>query len=234
MSPEDAENFERTLELGKELATDLDQNDVLGRWMAHHVGELVARVESAAGEPGTDDLRNTTRDAILALWRHRREAPMRSRPTYTLDKVLEATIRLGDDEPGHFYKLFQPGLEPNQDQLQSLRVLRAAIDVESSVRELVERAVLQAFKEASTNETKWLQLSDHLVDDDQRQSARTLVRLQNQARRRRLTTEGAQKFSDVTPEDQLWAATHRKIEGLMKLLETDDGARATDSVIDSH
>jgi hypothetical protein len=222
MSPEDAANFERTLELGKELAADLDQSDVLGRWMAHHISELLTRVQASADTSGSEELHRETREAILALWHHRGKAPLRSRPTYTLDQVLSATARLSDDHPGRYYSLFQNKSEPNQDDLESLQLLKAALELESAVREAVEHAVVRAYEEASSAEAKWLSLSDHLIDDEQRRARRTLARLRSKAQRRRLTDSPAtDDLLDDEPVDRRLASTLKRIEALVARVQSD-------------
>lgn len=83
MSPEDAANFERTLELGKQLALDLSDDDVLGRWMAHYISERIAKAEASSAEGHGQELRNETAELIIGFWAHRAAAPLRSRPTYS-------------------------------------------------------------------------------------------------------------------------------------------------------
>ena len=39
------------LQLGRELADALDEGDVVGRWMSHHLGDLLARCDEAGVFP---------------------------------------------------------------------------------------------------------------------------------------------------------------------------------------
>ncbi|MFE7794945.1 hypothetical protein [Streptomyces sp. NPDC057460] len=66
MTPEDAASFEQTLELGKEIAAVLSDHDVLGRWMAHHISDLINRAETAP-EAEADGIRRETVAAVLTL-----------------------------------------------------------------------------------------------------------------------------------------------------------------------
>ena len=63
--------------LGKKLVTEQGFDgsvDTLGRWMAHHIAELIHEAESS-----NDDARPVkmahVREAVLALWSHRHVLP---------------------------------------------------------------------------------------------------------------------------------------------------------------
>ncbi|MFJ5075207.1 hypothetical protein ACIP8Z_11470 [Streptomyces sp. NPDC088553] len=174
MTPEDAASFERTLELGKEISADLADHDVLGRWMAHHISDLITRAETAP-EADVDDMRRETVAAILALWKHRSALPMDNPPLDAFEPVFSALKRLSEpQDPWGFYQMFPPGHEPSQDDTAAVPLLRNALAVEDAVRRVVREIVVFAAREAADKEAKWLQLSGHLEDDDQR-SARDAV-----------------------------------------------------------
>jgi hypothetical protein len=182
MNQAEAENFERTIELGKELAKDLDDRDMLGHWMAHHISDLITRAQGAG--PEERDLRQEATDTILALWQHRNDAPLRSRPTRHIDTVLNALQRLGSKRSFEFYNTFGSNDRPEPDELASSPALQLALELENTMQELVLRTVRLAANEAGNKEARWLQHAKHLADDDQMRLWRLLRRLDNRRRAR--------------------------------------------------
>lgn len=149
MTPEDAANFDRTLELGKEIATGLSDHDVLGRWMAHHIGDLIIRAETAP-EAEADEIRRETATAVLALWNHRATLPIPSPPLGAFEPVFRALERLSEpQEPWDFYRMFPPGREPGNDDMVATPLLRIAPVREETVRRVVREIVVVAAGEAA-------------------------------------------------------------------------------------
>src|SRR5688572_28049344 len=79
------------LELGRALADALDHSDVVGRWMSHHLAELITRCEAS---PEDSELAATTRDVVLRLWERNRGARFQTEPFGYLQAVLRAIARL--------------------------------------------------------------------------------------------------------------------------------------------
>jgi hypothetical protein len=182
MSPEDAANFERTLELGKEIAKDLSESDILGRWMAHHISDLITRAESSSG-PQAEDLRRETANTIIELWKHRAVSPMRSNPTNRLEPVLQVLTRLGQQDRWHFYDIFRPGSEPDEQDTMAAPMLGFALELEDAVRQVIRHIVIFAANEAADREAKWLQLSEHLTEDDQLGALRLIRRMERELKK---------------------------------------------------
>jgi hypothetical protein len=171
MSPEDAANFERTLELGKQLALDLSDDDVLGRWMAHHISDLISKVGASATDDHNRELRNQTADLIIRFWAHRAAAPLRSRPTYTFQAVLEALGRLGGEQPRGYFRRIPAGGQPEGEGSRA-SLLRLAVELDSTVGEVVRHIIVAAAEEAAEKEADWLGLTEHLDEDDDSQLLR--------------------------------------------------------------
>lgn len=177
MTPEDAASFERTLELGKEIADSLSQSDVLGRWMAHHIGDLIVQAENATGAEANDIRREAT-TAILALWNHRAAFSSPSSPLDAFEPVFRALERLSESQgPWSFYRMFPPGREPSEDDMVGAPLLRVALSLEATVRGVAHEIVALAAQEAADKEAKWLKLSEHLEEDEQRAARNALLRL---------------------------------------------------------
>lgn len=97
---------ENLLVLGRKLVEELgleESTDTLGRWMAHHIADLITKAEEAEG----DDKASAEREcftAILELWKHRSELPNGKRPYEELEPVLRAVESLDpeNDIPRYF------------------------------------------------------------------------------------------------------------------------------------
>lgn len=211
MSSEDVENFERTLELGKQLAQDLSDGDILGRWMAHHIGDLIVKAENATGRQALE-LGRETADTIIRLWAHRSNAPLRSRPTEALEPVLKTLVRLEQDKPWRFYEMFPTGEEPDDDANRTT-LLRFALELGETVRDVVRHIIVVAAKQAVDKESKWLTLAEHLAEDDQRNLLCMIRRME-----RRMRAENAEvAFVDDVNEHARAIEALRKAE--MRLTE---------------
>ncbi|MGW3993207.1 hypothetical protein ACWEF6_06935 [Amycolatopsis sp. NPDC004772] len=163
MQPEDVKNFERTLELGKLLTQDLSDDDVLGRWMAHHLGDLIVKAENTT-EPEQLELRREAADLIIRLWTVRSGAPLDSSPTSAFEPIVNAFAVLAEHKPWRFYQMFPEGSEPDSDTTQT-SLLRVALTLENAIRDVVRHIIVTAAKDAADREANWLQAAEHLADD---------------------------------------------------------------------
>lgn len=87
------------LALGKYLVRELgltDGNDTLGKWMSHHVAELIVKAESAE----TIEEREKAAKAattILKIWEHRKVLPYLAYPLTTHEELLRMVQKLAPD-----------------------------------------------------------------------------------------------------------------------------------------
>nr|WP_127891585.1 hypothetical protein [Streptomyces sp. S10(2018)] len=171
MNPEDVARFEQAFELGKEIAADLDQQDVLGRWMAYHISDLITRVEVApAGK--VDVMRGEVFNTILALWRNRTALPTAPHaPLAAFEPVFKALERLSEpDEPWGYYRAFPSGYDPSADDVAVAPLLQAALRLEDGARRGVRELVALAAQIAADTDAKWLKLSEGIEGDEQREA----------------------------------------------------------------
>lgn len=92
---------QETLALGRKLVDELGLEtrvDTLGRWMAHHVAELIARSEQAHDVKGRTSARNQAVDVILRIWSHRSNAD-RVNPLAELKPAVAVLRTLSQDAP---------------------------------------------------------------------------------------------------------------------------------------
>ncbi|WP_181785491.1 hypothetical protein [Streptomyces phytophilus] len=170
MSPETAASFNKTLELGKDIANDLADHDILGRWMAHHISDLIMRAETSPLDEA-DDIRRATAATILELWRHRATLPVEYPPMASFEPVFRTLARLSEpQDPWSFYRTFSPGREPDEGDMSSIPLLRNALALEDAVRGVVRHVVALASRESANREAKWLDRSEYLAKDEQRKA----------------------------------------------------------------
>ena len=101
---------DRVIELGRSLADALDASDIVGRWMAHHLADLITRSEA---QPANEELAAETREVILKLWEHKAGGRFTRTPFDYVQPVLAALARLEPDPPqwAHF-RTFSPMICP--------------------------------------------------------------------------------------------------------------------------
>lgn len=106
------------LGLGRHLVRELgfeDGADTLGRWMAHHLAELINEAEN--GVTAAERLRacKSAREAILKIWEHRTSRPGKAYPLAPYKEVLKVLDLLRpDDNP---FRYFGPPAETRREQL---------------------------------------------------------------------------------------------------------------------
>ncbi len=164
-------NTEAVLALGAALSEQMDDHDMLGRWMAHHLAELV----SLAGQDATPEQHLQIVDIILRLWSHRRYLPI---PTLKeFEPVLAALTRLGDDRPWAFSQLgFGDRLSR---QAVNDPLLADALDLERLTRQTILRLLLLATRRAVVGNRDVLQLAEQIEETLEVRAARSLRRLRS-------------------------------------------------------
>lgn len=84
------------LRLGARIVRELDLEpgvDTLGRWMAHHIAEMMQEVESAEGSD-KEQAQERAVDLILKLWARRRNLPGGAYPLNDLEPITSVIGRL--------------------------------------------------------------------------------------------------------------------------------------------
>lgn len=212
MTPEQLANFDKTLQLGKELVEGLPEHDALGRWMSHHIADLIVRAEAATGEQA-QDIRRETAATILELWDHRAHYPDADHPLEAFDPVFDALARLSTaTEPWSFYGMFEDSVEPGPADISNNALLRHALTLEDVVRDVVRQIVAAAAREAFHREAQWIKLTEHLHEDDHRRAVKDLARLMREVRGQARQLSGDQGAADEPPLKSPLVAALRSAE----------------------
>ncbi|WP_217351451.1 AVAST type 3 anti-phage proein Avs3b [Aquisalimonas sp. 2447] len=158
------------LALGKKLVEEfeLDQSvDTLGRWMAHHIAELIHDAENAELEDQPSKQERCA-SAILELWRHRAELPNGKRPFEDVEPILRALESLdpGDETPRYFRRprMVAADAEPDTEVEKWLDI---ADGVDFTARQLIRYCLVCASQAAQDKTAEWVALAEAAgLDDD--------------------------------------------------------------------
>ena len=154
------------LGLGQHLVRELgfeDGVDTLGRWMAHHLAELIDKAENGASAAERLRARKNATETILKIWEHRASLPLNAYPLAPYKDVLKVLDRLRpNDNP---FRHFGPPAETKREQLAAdlfdglSRLIIALLLMKVTPREELTRmddAVIEALSE--TEQQVWTAL----------------------------------------------------------------------------
>lgn len=106
------------MELGRHLVRELgyeDQRDTLGRWMAHHLAEVITKAENGVTAAERLRARKSATEAILKIWEHRASLPGNAYPLAPYKELLKVLDRLQPDN--NPFRYFGPPAETKREQL---------------------------------------------------------------------------------------------------------------------
>ena len=200
------------LRLGRHLADALDHHDIVGRWLAHHLADLITRCEAA---PEDEELSATTRKVILTLWEHKRGGSFRTDPYGYVRPVLEALARLEPNPaPWAYYRTFSDTNQPPINELAAYPLLQAACELDREAGQLIRLAVAVASREAITREEPWVIAGAALADGEEDRAVRLLEQFSR--RRRFMTGDDPRSITDSG------SVSLAESEALTETTESDD------------
>ncbi|WP_184643576.1 AVAST type 3 anti-phage proein Avs3b [Xanthomonas sp. 3307] len=159
-----------TIALGEKLVAELklvDSTDTLARWMAHYVAELMLRAEHAALSD-RDEARQACASAILDLWGHARAFPAKSSAFESIDRVIETIGSLHPDGGAYYRNDLWRALDARADEGDSEveKLLTLALGIDGAARNLIHHVLAQASRAAGRDSAEWLELAQHLDEED--------------------------------------------------------------------
>jgi len=198
------------LQLGRHLADALDHHDIVGRWLAHHLADLITRCETT---PEDEELAATTREVILTLWKHKNRGSFRTDPYGYVRPVLEALARLEPDPaPWAYYRTFPDGNQPPTNELMTYPLLQAACEMDRDVGQLIRLAVAVASREAISKEEPWVIAASALADSEEDRAVRLVEQFSR--RHRLLADEDPRTLMDSEPDSLATSEATDSDEGL--------------------
>ncbi|TDC47088.1 hypothetical protein E1212_25220 [Jiangella ureilytica] len=167
------------LQLGRDLAEALEPSDVVGRWMSHHLAELITRCEA---NPNDEELAATTRDVVLKMWERKHGAHFKTEPYAYVGPALRAIARL-DPNPDRWtcYRPFGEQV-PSDEALATYPLLQKVCDIDREVGQLIRLGVALAAQEATAREEPWVIAGMETAETEEDRAVRALEQLAQRLR----------------------------------------------------
>ena len=165
---EKSKQYNDIIALGNLLVKELQLGqsvDTLGRWMSHHIAEVMQDVEKSTGRERTE-AEDRCREAILSLWKHVNDFPRGHRPLADIEPLL-ATIKVLDpDNREYFYQSEAKSLLENSTLSEETKSwLELARGIDYSARVLIRMCLKKAASDIAQDKLDWLELAESLDAD---------------------------------------------------------------------
>lgn len=160
--------YNDVLALGRLLVKELDLEqsvDTLGRWMAHHVSELIIEAEKNK-RSDKSDVEDRCCEAVLALWKHISVFPRGYRPIENIEPLL-ATIQALDPENQAYYYQSEAQTQIEQSTLSDLAKdwLELSLGIDYSARLLISMCLRNVADEITEDKRDLFELARSLDAD---------------------------------------------------------------------
>ena len=164
-------HYKDVLALGKLLVKELDLEksvNTLGRWMAHHISELIVEAEKTKGS-GKADVEDRCREAVLALWNHINVFPRGDRPIDNIEPLL-ATIKALDPENQAYFHQSEAQSQIEQSTLsdEAKGWLELSRGIDYSARLLIDMCLKKTANEITEEKLDLFELAKSLDVDTHR------------------------------------------------------------------
>lgn len=146
-------------DLGNQIVRELGDDrysDVLTRWMASYIADLITKAEQA-DESQIKPLRQECTNAIFLLWKHRSSWPDRARPFKELEPLISTLEGLDPDKSVTFYQQqFWQRAENEKTPEELKKWLQIAQGLDHTARILIEQALDAAQRIALAENIQWV------------------------------------------------------------------------------
>lgn len=154
------------MELGRRLVDALaseGRDDVLSKWMAHHIASLMTEAERAEPGPPRAEAERACMEGVLRLWTHRSVLPNGSRPFENAESALNTLTKLDPTVPENFYFRLRDRHDES-DSVEDVKWLRSAEAVDRAARTLIRFCLGQVVTKDQSALTEWVELTRRLAD----------------------------------------------------------------------
>ncbi|MCI2238117.1 hypothetical protein MO973_09680 [Paenibacillus sp. TRM 82003] len=164
---------DKILELGKQLAAAMEDWDVLGRWMAHYVAELIVTADEASGEHEALAAKSRAAQEIRLLWSHR-AAMRRPYPMENFDRILTALDHLEDPTARSPLRRYFGDDAPSEADLRMTPLLEIAVHLDEEISAVIACLIAEAAATAENAEARWVPAAVELEEVQRRLALRKL------------------------------------------------------------
>ena len=167
---EPSERYTAIIQLGKKLVEELELNnsvDTLGRWMAHHIAELIYDAENTTNETMRIAKQFEIRDSVWAFWANRYELPFGNKPIKELEPILRALESLDPENQQPRYFFPNLGLTNREkESTETQKWLKVAENIDSSSKILINYCLSLAAENYIDKSQEWVELAQKAGLDD--------------------------------------------------------------------
>ncbi|MEI7369609.1 AVAST type 3 anti-phage protein Avs3b [Pectobacterium sp. 1950-15] len=168
---EPSERYTAIIQLGKKLVEELELNnsvDTLGRWMAHHIAELIYDAENTKNETMRIAKQLEIRDSVWAFWAKRYELSFGNKPFKELEPILRALESLDPENQQPRYFFPNLGLTNREkESTETQKWLKVAEYIDSSSKILIDYCLSLAAENSIDKSQEWVELAQKAgLDDD--------------------------------------------------------------------
>ena len=143
--------------LGEKLVHELSlesSTNTLGRWMTHHLAELLEKVKNTLDDKAA--IKKECAELILKLWSQRDHLPVKYRPLESFESILQAVGRLRSSETYYFQRHANQDEENVSEEIRDWLIMAEEID--GIARDLVSVCINNAINNATIKEKAWLEV----------------------------------------------------------------------------
>ena len=186
---ENGARYSDILALGKRIVVELtvpETSDTLGRWMAHHVAEMMDDTQRSTG-PERAAKEVACADVIFKLWAHRRAWSNGPGPLGDFEPVFRALERLDPKAatPRYFARVRlamekEPDTEAAEEEKpKTTNWLEVASTLDDTARALIRYCLARAIEHTAGRSEEWLNLARAAMseDDPDRQATELVIRI---------------------------------------------------------
>jgi hypothetical protein len=173
---ESGAHYSDILALGKRIVIELglpETSDTLGRWMAHHVADMMEDAQRSSGAERVSK-EAACADVILKLWAHRRTWSNGPRPLEDFEPVFRALESLDPNPatPRYFARVrLAMGKEPDiaaagEETPKATNWLEVASRLDYTARALIRYCLARAIEHTAGRSEEWLNLARAAMSED--------------------------------------------------------------------
>ncbi|MEI7234612.1 AVAST type 3 anti-phage protein Avs3b [Pectobacterium carotovorum] len=142
--------------------------DTLGRWMAHHIAELIYDAENTTDETVRIAKQLEIRDSVWAFWANRYELPFGNKPFKELEPILRALESLDPENLRPRYFFPYPGLTDREKETsETQKWLKAAESIDLASKTLIDYCLSLAAENSIDKSQEWVELAQKAgLDND--------------------------------------------------------------------